>query len=61
LKRFKKIALKAGEKYTAIFQLSKDDLSFYNDKMQLIYEPGEFIFRVGGNSDATLKASVVTK
>jgi beta-glucosidase len=61
LKRFKKVSLKAGEKYTANFQLSNDDLSFYNDKMQLIYEPGEFVFRVGGNSDATLKASVVTK
>jgi beta-glucosidase len=61
LKRFKKVSLKAGEKYTANFQLSKDDLSFYNDKMQLIYEPGEFVFSVGGHSDATLKTSIITQ
>jgi len=61
LKRFKKVSLKAGEKYTANFQLSKDDLSFYNDKMQLIYEPGEFVFSFGGLSDATLKTSIITQ
>jgi beta-glucosidase len=58
LKRFKKIDLKAGEQYTAHFQLNKSDLSYFNDQMKVVFEPGEFGISVGGNSDATLKTVI---
>ncbi len=61
LKRFKKVELKAGETYTAHFQLSKNDLGFYNEQMKWIFEPGDFVISVGGNSDAPLKTTISIK
>ena len=58
LKRFKKIELKAGELYTAHFQLNKSDLSYFNDQMKVVFEPGEFGISVGGSSDAPLKTVI---
>lgn len=58
LKRFKKIELKAGEQYTAHFQLNKSDLSYHNEQMKLIFESGEFGISVGSNSDAPLKTLI---
>ena len=53
--------LKAGETYTAHFQLSKNDLGFYNEQMKWIFEPGDFVIAVGGNSDASLKTTIPVK
>jgi beta-glucosidase len=59
LKGFKKIALKKGEKKTVEFDLSTDDLRFYNIDMKFVAEPGDFEVSVGGSSDAGLKDKFV--
>ena len=50
LKGFQKIYLKAGESKTVTFDLTADDLRFYTDQLQYIYEPGDFKVFVGGSS-----------
>lgn len=55
LKGFKKVMLKKGEKRTVEFDLSADDLRFYNIDMQFVAEAGDFEIMVGGSSDSVLK------
>ncbi|MBL7724487.1 MAG: beta-glucosidase BglX [Chitinophagaceae bacterium] len=50
LKGFQKIMLKKGEAKEIRFTIGIDDLRFYNDKLQYIYEPGEFKLFIGGSS-----------
>ena len=50
LKGFQQQFLKAGESKKISFTISADDLRFYNDKLQHIYEPGEFRLFIGGSS-----------
>lgn len=50
LKGFKKIALKKGETQTVTFQITTDDLKFYNKDLAYVYEPGAFKVYVGPNS-----------
>ena len=50
LKGFQKIFLKKGESKTVQFELSKDDLAFYNKDMKFTSEPGKFKVFVGTNS-----------
>lgn len=59
LKGFKKIALKKGEKKTVVFEISADDLRFYNIDMDFVAEPGDFEVFVGGSSAAELKDKFV--
>ncbi|WOH37054.1 beta-glucosidase BglX [Thalassotalea fonticola] len=55
LKGFQRVHLTAGETTTITFELSTDDLAFYDRKMQLNAEPGQFHLWVGGSSEATLR------
>jgi beta-glucosidase len=57
LKGFQKIELKKGEKQTVTFEISVEDLKFYNSDLQFVAEPGQFEVFVGGNSDADKKVS----
>ncbi|WP_081782378.1 beta-glucosidase BglX [Prolixibacter bellariivorans] len=50
LKGFQKIDLKAGETHTITFNITPDDLKFYNYDLKYDWEPGEFEIMVGGNS-----------
>jgi beta-glucosidase len=50
LKDFKKIALKKGESKTISFIINKEKLSFYNQKLQWVAEPGEFDLMIGASS-----------
>jgi beta-glucosidase len=50
LKGFQKIFLKAGESKMISFQITPDDLKFYNSELKYDWEPGEFVIMVGGNS-----------
>jgi beta-glucosidase len=50
LKAFQKIMLKAGETRTITFNLSVEDLKFFNSELKYVYEPGDFVVMVGGNS-----------
>lgn len=50
LKGFQQVFLKAGESKKITFTVTANDLRFYNDKLQYIYEPGDFKLFIGGNS-----------
>jgi beta-glucosidase len=50
LKGFKRITLRPGECYMVEFTLTADELSFINESMQRIVEPGMFEIMVGSNS-----------
>lgn len=52
LKGFEKIELKKGAKKTVVFEISAEDLKFYNSDLKFDAEPGQFDVFVGGNSDA---------
>ncbi|MEG1078393.1 MAG: beta-glucosidase BglX [Pseudomonas sp.] len=52
LKNFQKVMLKAGEERTVNFQISEEDLKFYNTQLQWAAEPGEFNVQVGLDSQA---------
>jgi len=56
LKGFKKLMLKKGERRTVTFEITHEDLKFYNIDMKYTAEPGNFQLFVGTNSDATLSA-----
>jgi beta-glucosidase len=56
LKGFQKIFLEKGESKELTFTLTVNDLKFYNDQLQWIYEPGAFTVMLGGNSAEVKKA-----
>lgn len=51
LKGFQKVMLQPGERKTINFTLNADKLSFYDDKLEWIVQPGEFRIMIGGASD----------
>jgi len=51
LKGFKRVSLKPGEKKTIKFNLSTEQLVFYDKDMNLIVEPGTFEVMVGSSSE----------
>lgn len=50
LKDFKKIKLNAGENRTINFIIDKEKLSFFNQHLQWVAEPGDFELMVGSSS-----------
>ena len=50
LKGFQKIDLKAGESKTVTFNVTPEDIKFYNYDLKYDWEPGEFTIMIGGNS-----------
>ena len=59
LKGFNKVLLKKGEKKTIEFEISADDLKFYDINMQFVAEPGDFEVTVGGDSASGLSTKFV--
>lgn len=58
LKDFRKVKLQPSESITIRFIIDKEKLSFYNDKLQWITEPGDFDLMIGSSSaDIRLKDS----
>ena len=55
LKGFEKIFLKKGEKKVVSFQISADDLKFFDKNMNFNFEAGTFEIFIGGNSDTQNK------
>jgi beta-glucosidase len=56
LRDFQKIRLAPGESQTLHFTIDREKLSFFNDKLQWIVEPGEFDLMIGSSSsDIRLK------
>jgi beta-glucosidase len=56
LKGFSQVFLQPGESRKLTFTIGADDLRFYNDKLDYIYEPGEFRLYIGGNSQDVKEA-----
>jgi beta-glucosidase len=58
LKGFRRIHLKPGESKQVEMPLGPDELSFFDEKMKRIVEPGRFEVMVGGNSTDLKKVSL---
>jgi len=58
LKDFRKIMLQPGEMIDISFEITTDDLKFYNSYLKYDWEPGDFVIYVGTNS-RDLKAQQV--
>ncbi len=56
LKGFRRLTLQPGETQTVSFTLTPNELSFLNEDMQRVVEPGLFEILVGGNSQEGLTA-----
>lgn len=50
MKGFEQVELGANESKTVSFEVTKEMLKFYNDKLEFVFEPGEFDIMVGRNS-----------
>ena len=50
LKGFQKIELKAGTSKTVSFEITVNDLKYYNYDLKYVAEPGDFKIFIGGNS-----------
>ena len=58
LKGFQKIELKAGETKTVTFNITPNDLKFYNSEIKYDWEAGDFEIMIGTNSNEVKKATV---
>ena len=50
LKGFQKVELKAGESKTISFNITPEDLKFYNYDLKYDWEAGDFQIMIGSNS-----------
>jgi beta-glucosidase len=58
LKGFQKIELKPGEAKTVSFNITTEDLKFYNDSLKYNWESGDFEIMIGTNSNDVKNAKV---
>jgi len=58
LKGFQKVWIKAGETKTVTFDITPEDLKFYNYDLQYDWEAGDFVIMAGGNSRDVKSAEV---
>lgn len=60
LKGFKKVSINAGETKNVTFNVTTEDLKYYNPELKYVYEPGEFELMIGPSSAnvQTLKINV---
>lgn len=58
LKGFKKIKLSPGESEKVEFEITTDDLRFYNSDLDYVWEPGDFNIYIGTNSEDVKSAKV---
>jgi beta-glucosidase len=61
LKGFRKIFLKAGESKDVTFDLTADDLKYYNHELAYVCEPGDFEIMIGPNSSDVKKVKLLVK
>lgn len=59
LKNFKKIFLQPGEMKEVNFDITPEELKFYNSNFSWDWESGDFVIYIGTNSDANNKAKFV--
>lgn len=58
LKNFQKVLFEAGESKTITFNITPEDLKFYNSNLKYDWEPGEFEIMIGANSRDVKKARI---
>ena len=58
LKGFQKVFLKAGESKKVTFNITPEDLKFYNSALKYDWEPGEFDIMIGTNSHDVKHAKI---
>ncbi|HTK83462.1 MAG TPA: beta-glucosidase BglX [Patescibacteria group bacterium] len=58
LKGFQKIFLEPGEAREVTFEITPELLKFYNEKLRLDWESGEFIIQIGTSSEQVQSATV---
>lgn len=58
LKGFQKIMLQPGEIKAVSFNITPEDLKFYNSNLDYVWEAGDFIIRIGTNSNDLKSATV---
>ena len=58
LKGFEKLLINGGETKTVSFEITPEDLKFYNSDLEFVWEPGEFDIMVGANSRDVLSTSM---
>lgn len=58
LKGFQKITLNAGESRNITFDITPEDLRFYNNELKYDWESGDFTIMIGGNSRDVLSGNV---
>ena len=61
LKGFKKVFIPAGQSVTIQFQLTAEDLSYYNHELEWVCEPGDFEIMTGPNSRDTQAALLTVR
>ncbi len=61
LKDFKKVYIKNGESIIVKFEITPDQLSYFNSKLEEVVEPGEFDLWVGGSSTTCLHKNFVVE
>ena len=58
LKCFQRVHLEPGEKQRVCFTVNREMLSFYNQELQFVYEPGEFEFILGPHAEGGCAARI---
>jgi beta-glucosidase len=61
LKGFRRVHLKPGEKASVTFTLSTNDLAFYNERQQLVTEPGTFHVWIAPDSTRGVEGEFAVK
>ncbi len=61
LKGFQRVFLRKGETKNLSFTITTDDLAFYHPDLKKYFEPGEFVFFIGGNSVETIEKTIDLK
>lgn len=61
LKAFRKLMIPPGKTIEVVFELSMNDLKFYNANLEWVAEPGDFKVMVGGNSRDVREANFQLK
>jgi beta-glucosidase len=57
LKGFQKLALQPGEAREVKFEISTEELSFFNSDLKKTWEPGKFLVHIGTNSSQVQSAT----
>ncbi|OJV48096.1 MAG: hypothetical protein BGO40_11065 [Chryseobacterium sp. 39-10] len=58
LKGFKKIFLKKGESQKVTFDISPEDLKFYDNNLKYDWEAGEFVVMIGTDSENVTQTKI---